>query len=170
MTDKTALVYSIPHYSSRAIQLVAVAPSLPLAGGQFVWDGSWGEMTPPRTLRYGQLYIVRAFAFSADVAETDWQGNFAVAPQIQFGLSNNGFAPLFRDPLVLLKYAESAEFTEGWIVTGNPSELRYRMTGSINAAPSLAGKTTLRAIVSLQAYEIADDNFIRTWKEKWDGK
>lgn len=170
MTDKTALAYSIPHANSKAIQMVAVAQSLPLAGGQFVWDGQWTPCTPARSLRRGQLYVVRSYGFSADVSELDWQANFIEAPQIQFGTTNNGLAPLFRDPLVLLKYTDSSEFIESWIVSGTPSELRFRVTGSIGASLALAGKTSIRAIVTLLAYEISDDSFIKIWKEQWDAR
>ena len=157
-----ASVYDIPHDVSPAVQFVCVSTA-PLTGPQFIFPSGRQVLTPSRQLRNGVLYVIRRFFFSADISALEWQGGWVVPPTLQMYNSGNGNAPIFREPLQLASYAENTEFIEKFYVRAEPADLTFEFNATINASPALAGKTAIRAVFGLIAYEVADDRYIKAF-------
>lgn len=162
-------VYDIPHYTSRLVvfQAISEAPLSidPILGGVYTFPDTWESMTLPANLKRG-IYIPRTLQFGADVNELDWQSSWSARPPvIRWAQTATGLSPQMRDPIPLVKYSDGAEFIETIVCDQDPSELKFRITGTLLATPSLAGKTRIRATVALYAYEITDDDFVRKYKE-----
>lgn len=159
----SASIEQIPHYSSRAVLLSAVAEA-PLVGGTYTFSGQWESLALQPRLSRG-LYVVTDFSFGADVSELDWQAAWTTIPNIRFGLEGGAYASIFRDPIPLGKYSDGTAFREAIEVHQEPSELKFRMQGELVQTPNLVGKASIRAVFTLVAYAISDDHYIRAFKE-----
>jgi hypothetical protein len=151
----------IPFFKSSPLVLGAKIPSLPLAGGEYVWDITPTALVPKANLLQNSLYIVSSVSISVDISEEDWQAAIVTPPQLTLHRTASGLAPVLPLPIPFPMYLRQYSVVEGFTVDRGPDSLAARISGRVPFNADLSGKAQLTASVMVTIYEITDDAFIK---------
>lgn len=166
-------VEDLPYWTSPPIQFVYESTAT-LNLGRYTWADAPSALTPVRPLNSNALYYFRHVTFAANIEELDFTSNILTTPQFQMYLKSRARAPLFREPLQMVKYLDEFEYQMAWETRQQSTAqnqtsdaLLGSFTGVIDQGANLIGvqSITLKAIIAAQ--EIIDENFINLFKTRY---
>lgn len=142
--------------------------SAPLVAGQYEWAATLQDFFPQTTLTNQALYFFWDLDFTCDVGETDFQGAIVDTPLVSVYLSAKPNEPLFRQPFRCPKYYAAKPVQQGNQIQQTPNRLQFGVTGVLNQTAALLGKTAIKAIIQMTAYEITEPDYKRMFKDGVD--
>ncbi len=180
---KQGRLIDIPYATSPPL-LFTYVQTAALAAGVYNFGGGSGTITkapftPARPILQNVLYIFQTVSFAMDIDVSDYEAAIATTPQFSAYTLQSGATPLFREALTLPNYLVNQPYTlsligasttgasypgavapSGGLTASTVNQLLGAITGVLNATANLAGKASIKAIVTLSAQEISDHSFV----------
>lgn len=156
----------LPYVSSPPIQFVYQSTAA-LALGLYVWNDPPQVLTPNRPILTNAIYFFRNVTLAADISPIDFSAAIVTTPQFYMFRQGDARAVLFREPLQMPMFLDQFDYRLCWLSQQQNDQLFAAFRGSLVQTPNLIGKTsiTLKAIITAQ--EIADKNYVESFKSAY---
>jgi hypothetical protein len=133
--------------------------SAPLLAGQYQWAATLLDFFPQTTLTNQAIYFFWDFDFTCDIDADDYKGAIASTPLVSVYVSAKPNEPVFRQPFRCPKYYDGKPIYQGERIRSTPNRLQFGVTGILNQTAALLGKTSVKAIIQITAFEITDPDY-----------
>jgi hypothetical protein len=157
-------IWRIPFWKSPLVFFTGEF-SAPLVAGQYEWAATLQDFFPQTTLTHQAMYFFWDLDFTCDIGDEDYKGAIQDTPLISVYLSAKPNEPIFRQPFRCPKYYESKPIQQGAMIRQTPNRLQFGVTGILNQTAALLGKTSIKAIIQITAYEITEPDFKSAFME-----
>lgn len=134
--------------------------------GSYTWVDNPSALTPNRPILSNALYFFRTITLAADIEELDFESNITTTPDFYTYLESGAQAPLFREPIHMVKFLEDFTYKFLWKRNQDNNRLYAGFRGVINQGVALIGKASITLTAIISAQEIVDENFIKLFVTK----
>jgi hypothetical protein len=131
--------------------------------GKYNWGVSANTDVEILKISPGNLYVIRIVNFGATVDEGDFLENVETIPKISMSLLKAGKA-VFGGPFPFVNYLKNNEVIGFFWTPFRDDQLLGTFTGQLGQNASLAGVSSITAHVSLNIFEITDQDYINKFR------
>ncbi len=140
--------------------------SAPFANGQYSFNQPGNTNVTLMKLQSNSLYLISAFTFFANVAESDWLGSMDTAanfPAYQLRFQKSSSESIYPDPIRCVNYVDNADQLVYFASGRSADVLEITFSGIVNQVAGTVGVNPLLAEVNLSMYQITDQEFIKAY-------
>lgn len=141
--------------------------------GRYDFDIIANQRQKVMPINRAAIYFIDRLNFSATIPESDYLLAIDTLPVIQlfYGLSGD---PVYSKPLPLVQYIDNQE-TNTYFSTLNRQDeeddfITVSMRGVLEQPASLVGVQTIRAQLSLNVYEVTNQQWIKEYRQQYNEK
>ena len=162
----------LPYYTSPPIEFTYKS-SAPFLAGKYTWaDDPFDPatpciLTPSRPLLPNTLYYFRSITMAADIEELSYTANVDTTPVFQTYLKSAGKGPLFREPIVMVKYLQNFDYRLLWMTHHSTDQLYASFNGTMVQDATLVGVSPINLIAVISAQEISDEAFVKRFMQNY---